>query len=198
MVSDESSTTRASLLTVSLHSLLYCSPLLLNKSRSSTEKSDFYCFSCSSFILSAPSTVTMLMKTAGYTAQASASPPSLWTARSGQPRAATATWLMHSGTSRSLTARLLVIPCCMLCAFHIRSLGSYLLFCIVSQILIHLNAHTVAHVVYAHGHFEHISCFSFSHVCLLRVTRVHLLALMMMLSFANSWHVAWNKVKSSN
>lgn len=45
------------------------------------------------------------------TARASASPPSPWTARSGQPRAAAATWLTHSGTTHSLTAWLLVIYC---------------------------------------------------------------------------------------
>lgn len=71
----------------------------------------FHVFSRFSSIPSALSTATMLTKTAQYTARASASPLSPWTARSGQPRAATATWLMHSGTPRSLTKRLLLMLC---------------------------------------------------------------------------------------
>lgn len=114
------------------------------KSLEVIQKSLIFMFSLflMSFILSAPSTATMLMKTAQYTAQASASPPSPWTARSGQPRAATATWLMHSGTSRSLTTWLLLILCCRLCAFHRRFGQLFLILYGVSQLLTHLNTHS--------------------------------------------------------
>jgi len=112
---DESSTTRASLLTVSeqrhsygpKYNRLICKVTL------------FFIFSS----VSALSTATpRTQKTASCTARASASPPSPLTARSGQPRAAAATCHTHSGTTRSLTAWLLVLCVC----WSTRSLASLL------------------------------------------------------------------------
>lgn len=135
-IPDESSTTRASLLTVSKQTLIYfilmsfmcnlslslhfycCFPLK-QAWKCQTKQSYIYFFcpfppSSHPSILSALSTATTrTQKTARCTARASASPPSPWTARSGQPRAAAATWLTHSGTTRSLTAWLLLLHCCM-------------------------------------------------------------------------------------
>lgn len=56
---------------------------------------------------------TRTQRTAHCTARALESPQCLWTVRSGQLRAAAATWLTHSGTTRSLTAWLLLLHCCM-------------------------------------------------------------------------------------
>lgn len=97
-----------------------------------------------SSVLSAPSTATMLMKRAQYTAQASASPPSPWTARSGQPRAATATWLMHSGIPRSLTTWLLLIFCCTVFVFYILLHLFHVLVSVHGGALTHLT-HTQLH-----------------------------------------------------
>lgn len=80
---------------------------------------------------SALSTATTLTQmTVHCTVRALASPPSPWTAHSGQPRAVTATWLTHSGTTRSLTAWLLLLHCWIgdICVFvHVRLLYVLLL-----------------------------------------------------------------------
>uniref|UniRef100_A0AAQ5Y510 Cadherin EGF LAG seven-pass G-type receptor 1 n=1 Tax=Amphiprion ocellaris TaxID=80972 RepID=A0AAQ5Y510_AMPOC len=123
-VPDESSTTRASLLTVSgkINSSFNISGgFLSNYTMSCLSFTFVYDFLSdpstpfSPFILSALSTATTpTLRRVRCTAPASASPPCPWTVRSGQPRAAAATWLIHSGTTRSLTAWLLLLHCCMM------------------------------------------------------------------------------------
>ena len=111
-VPDESSTTRASLLTVSDQTV---HPHMKFISQNAWD-CYFNCALTRSSIFSVLSTATTrTQKTARCTARASGSPPCPWTVRSGQLRAAAATWLTRSGTTRSLTAWLLLLHGCTTC-----------------------------------------------------------------------------------
>lgn len=145
-IPDEGSTTRASLLTVSQQEKSpYCGiyiwlnyifdfyitgrSLVLYHSLHQSHLCHWWLFSVPAstfFHCSALWTVTTrTTKMALCIAQASASPWCLWTVRSGQPRAAAATWHTHSGTTRTLTAWPLLLLHCTMMFMHRTRLRLY-------------------------------------------------------------------------